>query len=50
MGDHEGIFKTEYDQNSMKTKLILKRFGGTFGTLRFIENSLYNTLMDFTPY
>ena len=34
----------------MKTKLILKRFGGTFGTLRFDEKLFFNTLLGFTPY
>ena len=34
----------------MKTKLILKQFGGTFGTLRFDERSFFNTLLGFTPY
>ena len=37
MGDHEGILKFEKDAISMKTKLILKPFGGTFGTLIFNE-------------
>ena len=37
MGDHEGTLQIEYDDISMKTKLILTRFGGTFGTLRFDE-------------
>ena len=34
MSDHEGTLQIEKDDISMKTKLILKRFGGTFGTLR----------------
>ena len=50
LGDHEGTLKIEYDDITMKTKLILKRFGGTFGTLRFDEKSLFNTLSGFTPY
>ena len=32
----------------MKTKLILKRFGGTFGTLD--EKSSFINLLGFTPY
>ena len=36
-GDHEGTMRIEYDGISMKTKLILIRFGLTFGTLRFDE-------------
>ena len=39
LGDHEGTIKLEYDGNTMKTKLILTRFGSTFGTLRFDERS-----------
>ena len=35
--DHEGTLKYEYDNNSEKTKVISKRFGGTFGMLRFDE-------------
>ena len=34
----------------MKTKLILTRFGSTFGTLRFDERSFFSTLLGFTPY
>ena len=37
MGDQEGTLTIENDVTSMKTKLVLKRFGGTFGTLRFDE-------------
>ena len=39
LGDHEGTIKIEYDDNTMKTKFILTRFGTTFGTLRFDERS-----------
>ena len=39
MGDLEGTLQIEYDDLSMKKKLILTRFGGTFGTLRFDERS-----------
>ena len=38
----------EYDDDIMKTKLFLSRFGSTFGTLRFDERSFYNTLLGFT--
>ena len=41
MGDHEGTLQIEFDDISVKTKLILTRFGGTFGTLRFIEKSFF---------
>ena len=49
-GDHEGTLKIENDKISMKTKLILKRFVGTFGNLRFIEKSFFHTSLKFTPY
>ena len=32
MGDHDKTIKIEYDDFSMKTNLLLTRFGGTFGT------------------
>ena len=48
IGDNEGTLQVEYD-DAMK-KLILKRFVGTFGTLRFNEKSFLNTLLGFTPY
>ena len=34
----------------MKTKLISKQFGWTFGTLRFDKNTFLKTLLSFTPY
>ena len=34
----------------MKTKIILSRFDGTFGTLRFDENCFFNRLLGFTRY
>ena len=37
MGDHEGTLKNENNDISMKTKLILTRSSGTFGTLGFVE-------------
>ena len=49
MGDHEKTLQIEYDF-SMKTKIILTRFGSTFGTLWFDEKSFFNTLLGFTPY
>ena len=33
LGDHEGTLQAEYDDLNKKTKLILTRFGSTFGTL-----------------
>ena len=50
LGDHEGTIKIEYDENTMKTKLILTHFGSTFGTLRFDEGSFFSTFLSFTPY
>ena len=50
LGDHEGTLQIEYDDLSKKTKLILKRFGTTFGTLRFDEKSFFVTLLGSTPY
>ena len=50
LGDHEGTLQIEYDNLNKKVKLILTRFGGTFGTLRFGEKSFFHTLLGFTPY
>ena len=43
MGDHERTLPIKYDNVSMKTKLILKRFGGALGTIRFDQKS-FSTL------
>ena len=50
LGDQEGTLKIEYDDLNKKTKLILTRFGSTFGTLRFDENYFFNTFLGFAPY
>ena len=50
MGDHEGTSKIDNDDITIKNKLILTRFGSTFGTLRFDEKSFCYTLLGFTPY
>ena len=50
MRDHEGTLQIEYYNISMKTKLKLTRFGGTFPTLRFDRKSFFNTLLGFTTY
>ena len=42
--------KNEYDDITKKTKLILTRFGSTFGTLRFDEKWFFNTLLGFLPF
>ena len=47
MRDLEGILQIEYDDISMKTKLTLYRFGGTFGTLGFFKKPFFNTLSRF---
>ena len=49
MGDHEGTLQIEYVEFTMKTKLILTRFDGCFGRLRFNERSFFVTLLGFTP-
>ena len=33
MGDHKGTLQIEKDDVIMKTKIVLTRFGGTFGLL-----------------
>ena len=50
MDDHEGTLRIECDDIRMKTKLNLKHFGGTFGTLRFDGKSFFDTLRKFEPY
>ena len=50
MGDHEGTLQIEFDAISMKTKLILTRFGRTFGLLRFDEKLFFNTFLGLTQY
>ena len=50
MGDHKGTLQIEMDDNNMKTKNVLTRFGGNFGLLRFDEKSFFNTFLGFTPY
>ena len=50
LGYHEGTLQIEYDDLNKKVKLILTRFGSTFGTLRFDKKSFYHTLLKFEPY
>ena len=50
MGDHEGTLQIDYDDISMRAKLILTRFGGTSEILRFDERSSFKTFLGFTPY
>ena len=50
LGDHENTLQIEYDDLNKRVKLILTRFGDSFGTLRFDEKSFFHTLLGFTPY
>ena len=50
LGDHEDTLQIEYDDLNKKVKLILTRFGSTFGTLRFDEKSFFHTIIGFAPY
>ena len=50
LGDHENTLQIKYDDINKKVKLILTRFGSTFGTLRFDKKSFFHTLLGFTPY
>ena len=50
MGDHEETLRIYYDDITMKTRFILKQFGGNFKTLGFIENPFFNNLINFTLY
>ena len=50
LGDHEGTLQIEYDDLNKKTKLILTRFGSTFGTLGFDKKSFFHTILGFVPY
>ena len=50
LGDHEGTLQTGYDDLDKKVKLILTRFGETFGTLRFDKKSFFHTFLGFEPY
>ena len=49
-GDHEGTLQLEFDDLNKKVKLILTRFGSTFGTLRFDKKTFIHTLIKFEPY
>ena len=50
LGDHEGTLQFEYDDLGKKVKLILTRFGSTFGILKFDKKSFFHTLLKFEPY
>ena len=50
MGDHKQTLQIQNDDFTMKSKLIIKRSGGTFGTFRFDEQSFFITSLNFSPY
>ena len=50
LGVHEGTLQIEYDDLNKKVKLLLTRFGITFGTVRFDDKSFFHTLLGFDPY
>ena len=50
LGDHEGTLQIECDDLNKKVRLILTRFGSTFGTLRFDKKSFFHTIFGFAPY
>ena len=50
MGDQKGTLRIENDDISLKTKLNLKRFGGTFGVLSLNGKPSFKILLCFTPY
>ena len=50
MGDHKGTLQIEFDDISMKTKINITGFGGSFGILKFDEKSFFENSLGFTPY
>ena len=50
MGDHERTVQIEHDDLSMKSKPVLTRSGGIYGTLSFNEKSFFENIKCFTPY
>ena len=50
IGDHERNLHREYDDISLKTKLILTRFSGNFEMLSFDQTSFLNFLLGFIPF
>ena len=42
MGDHEETLQLDFDDIIMKTKLVLSRFGCTFGTKRFDKKIVFS--------
>ena len=50
MGENGKTPQDKYEDFSMKTKPVLTRIGGNFGTLRFDEKSFVIILLGFTSY
>ena len=50
LSDQQGTLQIRYDELNRKVRLILTRFGLTFGTLRFDEKSFFHTILGFDPY
>ena len=49
-GDLELTIQTVFDGISMKTKLVLTRFGLTYGELKFDEKPVFTTSLGYTAY
>ena len=50
ISEHERNLQGEYDDISLKTKLILTRFSGNFEMLSFDQTSFFNFLLGFIPF
>ena len=50
MGDHAGTIHFGCDDITKNTRLILTRFGSTFGTLRFDEKSFFIIFLGSTTF
>ena len=50
LGDLEGTLQIDYDETSMKIKIVLTRFRGNLGAPSFDENSFFNTLLGDAQY
>ena len=49
-GDHEPTLQINFDDISMKTKLLLTRVGLTYGELKFDEKSFFKTSLGYTAF
>ena len=50
LGDYEGTLQIKYGDTNNKVKLILTRYGSTFGTLSFDKKTFFYTILGFPPY